>query len=89
MTPIQSAILNASKELELPLELVQKVYRAYWLAIKQYIQALPLKENLDKENFCKLTTSINVPSLGKLYTTYDKIQGVRKRFEYLQKIRNV
>lgn len=34
MTTLELAISGASHELGLPSELVEKVYRAYWLAIK-------------------------------------------------------
>lgn len=34
MTALELAILGASHELGIPSELVGKVYRAYWLAIK-------------------------------------------------------
>lgn len=87
MTALELAISEASKELNIPSELVGKTYRAYWLAIKQAIQALPLKEDLTKEEFSKLRTSVNIPSLGKMSVTWDKYQGVKKRFKYLQQIR--
>ncbi len=34
MTALELAISGASSELGLPSKLVEKVYRAYWLAIK-------------------------------------------------------
>ena len=88
MTALESAIAGASHKLGLPSELVGKVYRAYWLAIKQAIQALPLKEDLTEDDFSELRVSINIPSLGKLYSSYDRVQGVKKRFKYLQQIRS-
>ena len=88
MTALDLAISGASHELGIPSELVEKVYRAYWLAIKQAVQALPLKEDLTDEDFSKLRTSFNIPSLGKLYSSYDRVQGVKRRFKYLQQIKN-
>lgn len=88
MTALDLAISGASHELGLPSEIVGKVYRAYWLALKQVVQALPLKEDLTDEDFLKLRTSFNIPSLGKLYSSYDKVQGVKRRFKYLQQIKN-
>lgn len=88
MTSLDVAIIKASNELGLSTDLVGKVYKAYWSAIKQAIQSLPLKENLTQENFSKLKLNINIPSLGKLYSSYDRVQGVKKRFEYLKQIRN-
>lgn len=88
MTALDLAISGASHELGLPSEIVGKVYRAYWLALKQVVQALPLKEDLTDEDFSKLRTSFNIPSLGKLYSSYDRVQGVKRRFKYLQQIKN-
>lgn len=88
MTALELAILGASRELGLPSELVEKVYRAYWLAVKQTIQALPLKEDLTEDDFSELRASVNIPSLGKLHSSYDRVQGVKRRFKYLQQIKN-
>ena len=88
MTALDLAISVASHKLGLPSEIVGKVYRAYWLALKQVVQALPLKEDLTDEDFSKLRTSFNIPSLGKLYSSYDRVQGVKKRFKYLQQIKD-
>lgn len=88
MTALELAISGASHELGIPSELVWRVYRAYWLAIKQVVQALPLKEDLTEEDFSQLRVSINIPSLGKLYSSYDRVQGVKRRFKYLQQIKN-
>ena len=88
MTSLELAISGASHELGIPSELVGKVYRAYWLAVKYTIQALPLKEELDEKQFSKLRTSINVPSLGKLFSSYERVSGVKRRFKYLQQIKN-
>lgn len=88
MTTLDLAILGTSHELGIPSELVRKIYKAYWLVIKQAVQSLPLKDDLTEDDFTKLRTSINVPSLGKLYSSYDRVQGVKKRFKYLQQIKN-
>ena len=42
-------ILSVSKDLEISPDVVEKVYRAYWLYIKTTIKALPLKEDLTEE----------------------------------------
>lgn len=78
---------KVSRELNLPKEVVDKAYKAYWLFIKNHIQSLPLKENLNEEDFAKLRTNFNIGSLGKLCVTYKHYIGIKKRFEYLRKIR--
>lgn len=76
-----------SKELNIPIKVVDKAYKSYWEFIKTTIQALPLKEDINEEEFSKLRTNFNIPSLGKLVCTYDRMVGVKKRFNYIKKIR--
>lgn len=76
-----------SKELDIPTEVVERAYKSYWEFIKTTIQALPLKEDLNEEEFSKLRTNFNVPSLGKLVCTFDRMEGVKKKFNYIKKIR--
>ena len=70
-------ITQISKELSLPYKVVDKVYKSYWRFIRDTIQNLPLKENLTEEDFQKLRTNFNIPSLGKLSCTYDRVKGVK------------
>lgn len=76
-----------SKELNIPIKAVDRAYKSYWEFIKTTIQALPLKEDINEEEFSKLRTNFNIPSLGKLVCTYDRMVGVKKRFNYIKKIR--
>ena len=78
---------NVAGELQLPVNIIQSTYRAYWQFIRQTIQELPLKENLTDEEFNKLKVNFNIPSLGKLYCTKDKYDGVKKKFEYIKSLR--
>lgn len=78
---------KVSRELNLPMEVVDKTYKAYWLFIKNHIQSLPLKENLNEEDFAKLRTNFNIPSLGKLCVTWDRLVGCKKRFEIIKNLR--
>lgn len=79
---------KVSKELGLSKEVVDKGYKAYWYYIKYHIQSLPLKENLNEEDFTKLRTNFNIPSLGKLTCTYDRMLGMKKRYKIIKQIRN-
>lgn len=80
-------VSTVSKELNIPEEVVSRAYKSYWEFIKTTIQALPLKEDINEEEFSKLRTNFNVPSLGKLVCTFDRMEGVKKRFNYIKKIR--
>lgn len=78
---------KVSKELDIPPEVVAKAYESYWEFIKQTVQSLPLKEDLSEEEFAGLRTNFNIPSLGKLTCTYDRMIGVKKRLEYIKQIK--
>lgn len=74
-------VLNqVSEELNLPKDFIKKVYSAYWYAIKQHIQSLPLKDNIKQDEYNELKVNVNIPSIGKLYTTYDRIQNIKNRY---------
>lgn len=73
-----------SKELNISPEVVKAAYRSYWEFIYKKISELPLKEDLTKEEFEKLRTNFNVPSLGKFYTTYEDLVNIKKGYSYKQ-----
>ena len=78
---------KVSKELNIPKEVVDAAYKSYWDFIKQSIQSLPLKDDIDEEEFAKLRTNFNIPSLGKMTCTFDRMMGVKKRFKYIKRLR--
>lgn len=82
------AIKQVSTELGLPPQVVKEAYESYWTFIRNNIKALPLKEDLSKEEFDKLRTNFNIPSIGKLSCTYDRMIGVKKRFEHIRILRD-
>lgn len=67
--------------------IVDRAYKSYWLFIRDTISNLPLKEDMNSEEFNKLRTNFNIPSLGKLTCNYNRYLGVKKRFEYISKLR--
>lgn len=78
---------KVSKELDIPVEVVDAAYKSYWKFIKQTIQSLPLKDDISEEEFAELRTNFNIPSLGKLTCTFDRMMGVKKRFKYIKRLR--
>lgn len=78
---------EVSEKLGLPSVVVDKVYRAYWRFIRNTIKELPLKEDIPKEDFLKLRTNFNIPSLGKLSCSYERVRRVRRRYEYIRDLR--
>ena len=79
---------NVSRTLGISPDVIEKVYKAYWLYIKTTIEALPLKDNLNEEEFLKLRTNFNVPSLGKQYVTWNRFVGCKKKYELIKNLRN-
>ena len=78
---------KVSQEMGLPPEVVDTAYKSYWKFIKQTIQSLPLKDDISEEDFTKLRTNFNIPSLGKLTCIFDRMVGVKKRFKYIKRLR--
>ena len=79
---------KVSEETGLPIDIINKTYKAYWDFIKQTIQGMPLKEeNIKEDEFLKLRTSFNVPSLGKLCVTWDRLMRCKNRFRIIKRLR--
>lgn len=76
---------EVSKELNIPEEVVTTAYRSFWGFIRHTIEKLPLKEDLTREQFDELRTNFNIPSLGKLHCTYERMLGVKENFNYIKK----
>lgn len=70
-------IADISVKLNLPKGLVDKTYRAYWRAVREHIESLPLKEELTDEEFLKLQPNVNIPSIGKLYVTLERYRAMK------------
>lgn len=84
----ETILNNVATDLNLPIELVKNTYKAYWQFIRTTIQELPLKEDIDEEQFSNMKTNFNIPSLGKLSCTRDRYLGIKKRFTYIQDLIN-
>lgn len=76
---------KVAQSLNLPEKAVREAYMFYWKVVKEAIEALPFKEELTEEEFNSLKTSFNLPSLGKLYCSYDKFVKHKKHLKYLEK----
>ena len=83
----EELIDEASKELNIDKEVVNLAYKSYWEFIRDTIQKLPLKEDITEEEFNKLRLHFNIPSLGKLVCPYDKYAKVKKKFNYIKKLK--
>lgn len=73
-----------AKETRLQVAEIDRMYKSYWEFIRKTIEKLPLSENISKEEFEVMRTSFNIPSLGKLHCSYDRMLGVKKRYRLLK-----
>ena len=80
-------VKKVSEELNLPEDIVDKTYKAYWLSIRAHIESLPLMDNISEEEFNSLRTNFNIPSIGKLCVTWDRYIGCKKRFKIIKKLK--
>lgn len=72
----EEVIAEVAESIHLDKGLVDKVYRAYWRTVRDYITSRPLKRELTEEEFKKMKPSVNIPSLGKLYVTYNRYRRI-------------
>lgn len=84
---LKEIISQVSKELNIPKDIVERTYHAYWRAVREHVKDLPLKEELTDEEFLKLQPNVNIPSIGKLNVTLDRYKKVKKMQEYKNKVK--
>lgn len=83
-----NGIINkVSEDTGIPVEVVDKAYKAFWLFIRNSVQELPLKEELAEAEFLSLRPNFNIPSLGKLCVSYDRYKGVKEKFNHIKTLR--
>ena len=82
-------IAEVASSLNLSQKYVDRVYKAYWKAIRNYITALPLKDDLTDEEFLKLKPNINIPSIGKFYVSLNRYQRLKKQGEVIKSRKHV
>ena len=58
---------KVAAEYDLKVKDVAIAYKLFWKFIRDTIAALPLKDKMTEEEFNKLKTNFNLPSMGKLY----------------------
>lgn len=72
---------KAAVELNLPPKYVWEVYKSYWMFVRNYISSLDVKTITTEEEFNKLRTNINIPSLGKFHLDWNRLENKRKENE--------
>ena len=80
------ALRKAARNLNIDNRIVEQVYKSYWNFIRNYISNLPLRE-LTKEEFDSTVSNFNLPSIGKLYADYNKIERYRRQLKFYQDVK--
>lgn len=63
----------------LPEEVVRKIVEAPYNFIKDITKDLKFKDGLTREEFEEMNTNFNIPSIGKLYASYDIYLEIQKK----------
>lgn len=85
---ISSLAGKIAKEHNLDSEVVYDTYMSYWLFIKRYIGGLKLDENLTEDEFNNIQVNVNIPHIGKFYSTYPRYLNCKKRRELIKEHKN-
>lgn len=75
------AIRKVARKLSVDSELVESVYKSYWLFIKEHASSLPLRE-MGQEEFDSTVSNFNIPFIGKLYVDYNSIEKYKRQIKY-------
>lgn len=84
---LERGFSKVAKELNLPRSIVEKTYMAYWKVIREHIKAIPMKADMDEETFNSFQPNVNIPSIGKLYVTYDKYMRANNAYKKYKKLK--
>lgn len=84
---LEEIIHKVSEDTGIPVEVVDKSFKGFWLYIRNSVQELPLKGELTEAEFLSLRPNFNIPSLGKLTCTYPRYLGVKEKFNHIKKLR--
>lgn len=83
---LKSAFKKASVKLGIPYTTVELIYSCYWKFIKSTLSALDI-EHFTEEDFKRAATNFNIPYIGKLHTSYDKVEKDKRKKEYKDHVR--
>lgn len=70
---------SLSKKYNIRRDNIEEAYNLFWKYIRITIKEMPLKETLTLEDFTKYRSSFNIPKIGKLYSTWNKVEHLNSR----------
>ena len=77
------AVDKTSRELGVDRKLALLIYKSYWKFIRETISDLPL-DSMSQEDFRNTTTNFSIPHIGKLYTSKENIEKIKRKQKYIK-----
>lgn len=78
---LNSVVKKIARKYSIKPELALLIYKSYWNFIKSSISSLPLEE-MTEADFETTPTNFNIPYIGKLYTSHEKIIKHKNQLKY-------
>ena len=76
----EEIVAKVAEDVGLSKTFVDKTYKAYWKAVREYIESIPLKGEFSEEDFDKIRPNVNIPSIGKLYITKQRFKKLKEEY---------
>lgn len=74
---IRSILKELSEEYGVSVKELEEIYESQWEFIAETAADIDFDE-IEEEAFGDLKTNFNIPSIGKLYTNFNKVKNVRE-----------
>lgn len=89
MDSYDMAVKKTASELGISVGTIRKCYHEFWKFIRDSIEELPLSDEfVTEDEFKKMCTVFNIPSLCKLYCTYGEYVKKKESIQKRQRRRN-
>lgn len=85
-TELDLAVIQVSRKLSIPRNLVKQIYKSYWQFMKTYLSELSLEDISESDS--SPTTNFNIPYIGKLYTTEERVKKKKEQLKENQNVEN-
>lgn len=79
---MQKIINDLSLETGLPKNVILNTYKAYWKYIKDTISKIDFDKINSEQEYNKARTNFNIPNLGKLGCSYDRVIRIKQQNKY-------
>lgn len=85
-TELDLAVIQVSRKLSIPRNLVKQIYKSYWQFMKTYLSELSLEDINESDS--SPATNFNIPYIGKLYTTKERVKKKKEQLKENQNVEN-